>query len=43
MAKEVHTCLEHIVAEFGKMEEAKAVEYVKKLQTLGRYSCDVWS
>lgn len=43
MAKDVQNTFYDIVAEFGPMEHAQAVDYVKKLMTKGRYSLDVWS
>ncbi|XP_041350268.1 NADPH--cytochrome P450 reductase-like [Gigantopelta aegis] len=43
MAREVHALLEEIVKEKGNMDSAKAADYIKKLQSKGRYSCDVWS
>jgi NADPH-ferrihemoprotein reductase len=43
MARDVQNTFCDIVAEFGAMERAQAVDYVKKLMTKGRYSLDVWS
>ncbi|ESO97377.1 hypothetical protein LOTGIDRAFT_187717 [Lottia gigantea] len=43
MAREVHSTLEQTVVEKGNMDAAKAADYIKKLQSKGRYSCDVWS
>lgn len=43
MARDVQNAFYEIVAEFGKMSQPQAVEYVKKLMTKGRYSLDVWS
>lgn len=43
MARDVHELLENIIVELGDMDKAKAADYVKKLQSKGRYSCDVWS
>ena len=35
--------LEAIRLKLWAMEQAQAVDYVKKLMTKGRYSLDVWS
>lgn len=43
MARDVHELLENIIVELGGMDKPKAADYVKKLQSKGRYSCDVWS
>ncbi|XP_046559646.1 LOW QUALITY PROTEIN: NADPH--cytochrome P450 reductase-like [Haliotis rubra] len=43
MAREVHGLLEKIVTEMGKKDKEGALDYIKKLQSKGRYSCDVWS
>jgi NADPH-ferrihemoprotein reductase len=43
MAKEVHTIVEEIVAEHGKMSKEDAEAYVKKMEQQKRYSADVWS
>lgn len=43
MARDVQNTFYEIVAEFGNMSQAQAVDYVKKLMTKGRYSLDVWS
>ncbi|XP_030042001.1 NADPH--cytochrome P450 reductase isoform X2 [Microcaecilia unicolor] len=43
MARDVQNAFYEIVAEYGKMDHAQAVDYVKKLMTKGRYSLDVWS
>ncbi|XP_050408551.1 NADPH--cytochrome P450 reductase [Patella vulgata] len=43
MAREVHDMLERSVIEQGNLDATKAAEYIKKLQSKGRYSCDVWS
>lgn len=43
MARDVQNTFYEIVAEYGKMDQQQAVEYVKKLMTKGRYSLDVWS
>lgn len=43
MARDVQNTFYDIVAEQGAMEQAQAVDYVKKLMTKGRYSLDVWS
>ncbi|KAJ7309012.1 hypothetical protein JRQ81_008297 [Phrynocephalus forsythii] len=43
MARDVQNTFYEIVAEYGKMNQQQAVEYVKKLMTKGRYSLDVWS
>ena len=43
MAPDVDKTLKEIVIDHGKYEEAAAIDYLKKLRTRGRYSCDVWS
>uniref|UniRef100_A0A0K8RSJ7 NADPH--cytochrome P450 reductase n=1 Tax=Crotalus horridus TaxID=35024 RepID=A0A0K8RSJ7_CROHD len=43
MARDVQNTFYEIVAEYGKMNQQQAVDYVKKLMTKGRYSLDVWS
>ncbi|XP_026564441.1 NADPH--cytochrome P450 reductase [Pseudonaja textilis] len=43
MARDVQNAFYEIVAEYGKMNQQQAVDYVKKLMTKGRYSLDVWS
>nr|XP_056721238.1 NADPH--cytochrome P450 reductase [Euleptes europaea] len=43
MARDVQNTFYEIVAEFGKMNQQQAVDYVKKLMTKGRYSLDIWS
>ncbi|XP_065830614.1 NADPH--cytochrome P450 reductase-like [Oscarella lobularis] len=43
MAKDVHSILVKVVEECGQMKHAQAEDYIKKLQTRGRYSADVWS
>ena len=43
MAKEVHGVLVKILTSKGNMSEADAEDYIKKLQSKGRYSADVWS
>uniref|UniRef100_A0A0B7BHS3 NADPH--cytochrome P450 reductase n=1 Tax=Arion vulgaris TaxID=1028688 RepID=A0A0B7BHS3_9EUPU len=43
MAKEVHGMLVKILTAKGQMATADAEDYIKKLQSKGRYSSDVWS
>ncbi|XP_076435133.1 NADPH--cytochrome P450 reductase-like [Babylonia areolata] len=43
MARDVLATLERIIMEKGQMDKVKAEEYIKKLQSKGRYSADVWS
>ena len=43
MAPDVDHKLKEIVMEEGSLDENAAVEYLKKLRSRGRYSCDVWS
>ncbi|GFO34081.1 NADPH--cytochrome p450 reductase [Plakobranchus ocellatus] len=43
MAKEVHNVLVNVLTSKGNMDEAGAEDYIKKLQSKGRYSADVWS
>jgi len=43
MAHDVDAVLHKIVAKHGSMDEAATQEYLKRLRSRGRYSCDVWS
>ena len=43
MAPDVDKALQEIVQEQGKMDLAAAQEYLKRMRSRGRYSCDVWS
>ena len=43
MAPDVDKALLEIVMEEGKMDMTAAQEYLKKMRSRGRYSCDVWS
>ncbi|BFZ18903.1 hypothetical protein BsWGS_21942 [Bradybaena similaris] len=43
MAKDVHSVLTKILTTKGDMSKADAEDYIKKLQSKGRYSTDVWS
>ncbi|XP_021373216.1 NADPH--cytochrome P450 reductase-like [Mizuhopecten yessoensis] len=43
MARDVHDTLLKVLTECGGMEQQVAVDYIKKMQSKGRYSCDVWS
>jgi len=43
MAHDVDTVLHKIVSNNGMMDEASAQDYLKRLRSRGRYSCDVWS
>lgn len=43
MAPDVDRTLKEIVMEHGGKAESDALDYLKKLRTRGRYSCDVWS
>ena len=43
MAHDVDLVLQKIVARHGTMDETSAQEYLKRLRSRGRYSCDVWS
>uniref|UniRef100_A0A8D0GNL2 NADPH--hemoprotein reductase n=1 Tax=Sphenodon punctatus TaxID=8508 RepID=A0A8D0GNL2_SPHPU len=43
MARDMQNVFYEIVAEYGKLSQQQAVDYVKKLMTKGRYSLDVWS
>ncbi|XP_044531565.1 NADPH--cytochrome P450 reductase [Gracilinanus agilis] len=43
MARDVQNVFCEIVAEFGDMSQAQAVDFIKKLMAKGRYSLDVWS
>jgi len=43
MAQDVDAVLHKIVSKYGSMDEASAQEYLKRLRSRSRYSCDVWS
>lgn len=43
MAPDVQKMLHTIIIEKGGKTEAEAQDYIKKMQTKGRYACDVWS
>ncbi|XP_029637530.1 NADPH--cytochrome P450 reductase [Octopus sinensis] len=44
MARDVYDTLISIIMEFAKLpSKPEAVEYMKKIQAKGGYSCDVWS
>ena len=43
MAHDVDLVLQKIVASQGTMDDTSAQEYLKRLRSRGRYSCDVWS
>ena len=43
MAHDVDHALKETLMSEGDMEEAAAVDYLKRLRSRGRYSCDVWS
>jgi hypothetical protein len=43
MAHDVDCVLQKIVTTFGNLDDAAAQDYLKKLRSRGRYSCDVWS
>lgn len=43
MANDVDKALTNIVSKNGNMDVTKATEYLKKMRSRGRYSCDVWS
>ncbi|BFZ04391.1 hypothetical protein BsWGS_07430 [Bradybaena similaris] len=43
MARDVHAMLVKILTTKGDMSTAEAEDYIKKLQSKGRYSADVWS
>ena len=43
MARDVHSCLEAVIMECGGKSKDEAIDYIKKLQSRGRYSQDVWS
>ncbi|ELU16857.1 hypothetical protein CAPTEDRAFT_153661 [Capitella teleta] len=43
MAHDVDEVLHDIVIEHGNMTREKASDYLKKMRSRGRYSCDVWS
>ncbi|XP_059147602.1 NADPH--cytochrome P450 reductase-like [Physella acuta] len=43
MARDVHAMLVKILTTKGDMSTADAEDYIKKLQSKGRYSADVWS
>jgi len=43
MAPDVDAVLHKIVSKHGAMDEASVQDYLKRLRSRGRYSCDVWS
>ena len=43
MAPDVDQALQTIVKEKGNMDSNAAQEYLKRMRSRGRYSCDVWS
>jgi len=43
MAHDVDMVLHKIVSKHGSMDEASAQDYLKRLRSRSRYSCDVWS
>lgn len=43
MAHDVDAALKEVMMKEGGMEESAAVDYLKRLRSRGRYSCDVWS
>jgi len=43
MAHDVDEALQKVIASYGKMDSMAAQDYLKKLRSRGRYSCDVWS
>ncbi len=43
MASDVDNALQDIVSSQGNMDKNAAHDYLKRLRTRGRYSCDVWS
>ena len=43
MAPDVDKTLHDIVMEMGKLDQSAATEYLKRMRSRGRYSCDVWS
>lgn len=43
MAQDVDAVLHKIVSEHGSKDEAATQEYLKRLRSRSRYSCDVWS
>ena len=43
MAHDVDNALKEALMNEGKLDENSAHDYLKKLRTRGRYSCDVWS
>lgn len=43
MAHDVDEVLQKVVTSYGRMNASAAQDYLKKLRSRGRYSCDVWS
>ena len=43
MAREVLTTLEEIIQSQGGMDATAAQDYIKRMQSKGRYAADVWS
>lgn len=43
MAHDVDAALKEVMMKEGGLEDSAAVDYLKRLRSRGRYSCDVWS
>ena len=43
MAPDVNKTIKEIIMEEGDKTQAESDDYIKKMQSKGRYSCDVWS
>jgi len=43
MAHDVDEVLLDTVASEGKLDRSAAQDYLKRLRSRGRYSCDIWS
>ena len=43
MAPDVQRTIREIICEEGGKSQKEAEDYIKRMQTKGRYSCDIWS
>ena len=43
MAPDVQRTIREVIIEEGGKTQSEAEDYIKKMQSKGRYACDVWS
>ena len=43
MAPDVQRTIREVIIEEGGKTQTEAEDYIKKMQSKGRYACDVWS